>query len=295
MLNQVLEQFKVQVVSVNEVEDSFSSTVYKCNLSNGETVFVKIPYTRVKYKRELAAYEILAGHVPVPKLLDYWAGDGKCPGALLLSELKGKPLSATASPEIAYQIGAMQAAMHQIEPPSVFDSTALQNEFPNWHEFVERQFYSFAEDVKEVLDKELYMASLLKFEQMKGELPAPDGPSFVHMDFRPANIIVDEGRVSGVIDFESVRFGSTEIDFTKIHRDFLKSDPALHNSYLEGYNSIRPMIDLRAVLPFYRFIDAFNSIGWSQRRGLEKNIAFYEANLRILKKMLQGDRLKNEY
>lgn len=292
MLDQVLEQFKLQVISVKEVEDSFSSTVYKCALPNGESVFVKIPYTRVKYERELAAYGILAGHVPIPKLLDHWAGDSKCPGALLLSELKGKPLSATASPEIAYQIGAMQASMHQIKPPNKTVPGSIQNEFPNWHEFIERQFYSFAEDVKKVLDEDLYSASLRKFEHMKGELPEPDGPSFVHMDFRPANIIVEEGRVSGIIDFESVRFGSSEIDFTKIHRDFLKSDTVLLNSYQEGYNSIRTMIDLRAVLPFYRFIDAFNSIGWSQRRGLEQNFAFYEANLRILKEILQKDRLK---
>ncbi|MGX7595854.1 phosphotransferase family protein [Planococcus plakortidis] len=294
MVDQVLKQFKLQVISVDEVEDSFSSTVYKCTLQNGESVFVKIPYTRVKYERELAAYEVLAGHVPIPKLLDYWAGDDNCPGAFLLSELKGKPLSAVASPEIAYQIGAMQAAMHQIKPSNSTELGAIQNEFPNWHEFIEKQFYSFAEDAKEVLDEDLYMASLCKFEQMKEQLPAPDGPSFVHMDFRPANIIVDEGRVSGMIDFESVRFGSTEIDFTKIHRDFLKSDSALINSYEEGYNSIRPMIDLRAVLPFYRFIDAFNSIGWSQRRCLEKNFAFYEANLRILKDMLQGECLENK-
>ncbi|MEZ0480339.1 phosphotransferase family protein [Planococcus sp. SSTMD024] len=287
MLDQVLEQFKLQVVSVNEVEDSFSSAVYKCTLPNGETVFVKIPYSRMKYERELAAYETLTGHVPIPQLLDCWAGDDSCPGALLLSELKGKPLSATASPEIAYQIGAMQASMHQIKPSNKTALGALQNEFPNWHEFIERQFYSFAEDAKEVLDEDLYMASLRNFEQMKGNLPEPDGPSFVHMDFRPANIIVEEGQVSGMIDFESVRFGSTEIDFTKIHRDFLKSDPVLLNSYQKGYNSIRPMIDLRAVLPFYRFIDAFNSIGWSQRRGLKKNVAFYEANLRILKETLQ--------
>ena len=293
MLEQVLKQFRLKVVTVNEVEDSFSSMVYKCILRNGETVFVKIPYTRVKYERELAAYEILTGHVPIPQLLDFWEGGDNCPGAFLLSELKGHPLSETASPEVAYQIGALQASMHQIQPSNTIVPGAIQNEFPHWHEFIEKQFYSFAEHVKELLDEELFMASLRKFEQMKGELPTPDGPSFVHMDFRPANIIVENGRVIGMIDFESVRFGSTEIDFTKIHRDFLKSDPALSNSYQEGYNSIRPMIDLQAVLPFYRFVDAFNSIGWSQKRGLEKNFAFYKANLRILKEMLQGTRLEN--
>ncbi|WP_308462036.1 phosphotransferase [Planococcus sp. CP5-4] len=182
--------------------------------------------------------------------------------------------------------------MHQIKPSNATGPGVIQNEFSNWHDFIERQFYSFAEDAKVVLDEDLYRASLKKFEQMKGELPEPDGPSFVHMDFRPANIIVQEGRVTGMIDFESVRFGSSEIDFTKIHRDFLKGNPVLITAYQEGYTSIRPMIDLRAVLPFYRFIDAFNSIGWSQRRGMEKNFAFYKSNLGILKEILQGEQLE---
>src|SRR5699024_1674009 len=140
------------------------------------------------------------------------------------------------------------------------------NEFPNWSDFMERQFYSFAEDVIDVLDERLYKQAIEKFEKMKHQLPPPDGPSFIHMDFRPANIIVDGNEVSGVIDFESVRFGSTEIDFTKLYRDFLRFDPTLYQAFQEGYNSIRPLVDLEVVLPFYRFTDAFNSIGWCKRR-----------------------------
>lgn len=85
--------------------------------------------------------------------------------------------------------------------------TAIQNEFPNWSIFIERQFYSFAEDVNDIMDKLLFKHAIEKFEEMKQQLPSPDGPSFVHMDFRPANIFVDDGKVSGIIDFESVRFG----------------------------------------------------------------------------------------
>ena len=121
---------------------------------------------------------------------------------------------------------------------------------------------------------------------MKQQLPSPDGPSFVHMDFRPANIIVDNEKVSGIIDFESVRFGSTEIDFTKLYRDFLSLDVNLYNAYREGYNNVRPLIDLENVLPFYQFTDAFNSIGWCNRRGIEKNALFLEENLARLKKWL---------
>lgn len=39
MLNRVIQQFKLNVLSINEVKDSHSSTVYKCKLLNGENFF----------------------------------------------------------------------------------------------------------------------------------------------------------------------------------------------------------------------------------------------------------------
>jgi Ser/Thr protein kinase RdoA (MazF antagonist) len=286
MLNRVIRQFGLQVRSMNEVEDSFSSTVYKCTLSNSETVFVKIPFSKLKYQRELEAYEILKGNVSIPVMLDYWSGDEECSGAFLLSELQGKPLTSKATPTVSYQVGVLHARIHSVRPPANKGLSGIKNEFLNWSNFVEDQFYSFAEDVKEVLDKQLYKKSIEKFEKMKKQLPAPDGPSFVHMDFRPANIIVEHDKVSGIIDFESVRFGSTEVDFTKLYRDFLSVDGNLYHAYQEGYNSIRPLIDLDHVLPFYQFTDAFNSIGWCKRRGVEKNVQFLAENLVRLNKWL---------
>ncbi|MFN7249953.1 MAG: aminoglycoside phosphotransferase family protein [Anaerobacillus sp.] len=284
MLNRVIQKFGLQVISMNEVEDSFSSTVYKCTLSNRENVFLKIPFSKLKYEREVEAYEILKGYVSIPEMLDYWSGDEECAGAFLLSELKGKPLTSKSTPTVAYQVGVLHAQMHSIPPPANKVLTGIKNEFPNWSKFVEHQFYSFAEDVKDILDERLFNKSIEKFEKMKLQLPSPDGPSFVHMDFRPANIIVDHDIVSGIIDFESVRFGSTEVDFTKLYRDLLSVDASLYHAYQEGYNSIRPIIDLDTVLPFYRFTDAFNSIGWCKRRGIEENAIFLEQNVARVKK-----------
>lgn len=289
MLKKAIAQFRIQIASIHEVDDSFSSTVYKCTLQSGENVYIKIPYTKLKYQRELEAYIILNERVAIPELLDYWDGDGECPGAFLLSELKGRPLTAKDSGTVAFQVGILQASMHSIEPPEEERLTSIQNEFPNWANFIERQFFSFAEDVQKVIDRNLYNLAIQKFETMKEQLPPSDGPSFVHMDFRPGNIIVNGETISGVIDFESVRFGSTEIDFTKLYRDYLQFDPTLYKAFTEGYNSIRPLIDLDIVLPFYRFTDAFNSIGWCNRRGLEKNKRFFEENVASLKEMLASN------
>lgn len=43
--------------------------------------FLKIPYTKLKWQRELEAYEVLKGRVAIPEMLDYWSGDDACPGA----------------------------------------------------------------------------------------------------------------------------------------------------------------------------------------------------------------------
>jgi len=284
MLDRIIQKFGLHVVNTDEVEDSFSSTVYKLALSNGENVYVKIPYSKLKYERELEAYEILQGRISTPQLLDHWAGDEECTGAFLLSELKGRPLSVSDGPEIAYQVGVLQAKMHSVEPPEGKVLKGIDNEFPNWSSFLDEKFYSFAEDVKKVVDASLFDAAIEKYKEMKQHLPSPDGPSFVHMDFRPGNIIVNDLGVVGVIDFESVRFGSTEIDFTKLHRDYLYVDDQVFKAFQEGYRSVRPLIDLEVVLPFYQFTDAFNSIGWCCRRGIDKHRKFYEENVERVKK-----------
>ncbi len=61
MLNRILQKFGLPVLSISEVEDSHSSTVYKCNLHNGENVFLKIPYTKLKY-RGLCLLGVLAAY-----------------------------------------------------------------------------------------------------------------------------------------------------------------------------------------------------------------------------------------
>ncbi|MFB1082516.1 phosphotransferase family protein [Jeotgalibacillus sp. JSM ZJ347] len=282
-LTTIIKHFGLFTQSISDVADSHSSTVHKVVLLNGETVYIKIPFSELKFRREIEAYSILEGQISVPRLLDVWEGDDDTAGALLLSELEGEPLTPKLSTALAYETGIYHASMHAIQPPAGMDLIHIDNEFPQWSAFMDRMFYGFAEDTKKVVNPSLYEHSIQKYIEMKSELPAPDGPAFIHMDFRPANILVKDDRVMGAIDFESVRFGATEMDFSKIHRDFLSLDPSLNQAYQDGYRSIRPLIDLDHVLEFYRFTDAFNSIGWCQRRGIEKNRSFYEQNLSILK------------
>ncbi|QFF99372.1 hypothetical protein PB01_11365 [Psychrobacillus glaciei] len=109
------------------------------------------------------------------------------------------------------------------------------------------------------------------------------------MDFRSANIIFQNNQVSGIVDFESARVGSTEMDFTKINRDIFMKNSRTLETYQMGYKKNRPLIDLEVVLPFYRFTDAFNSFGWCKKREKKKYQQFFNENYVILKSILMNE------
>ncbi|MGE1010764.1 phosphotransferase family protein [Bacillus cereus] len=282
MLQQVIHKFKLNVLAVENFPESFSSTVYKIKLIDHRTVYIKIPYSKVKLEREYTVLNRLRNELPVPEMLDYWEGNEDVTGALLLSEIKGVPITEKMDTALAYDIGVHHAMLHAIIPNEHDFNSPVSNVYGKWSEFIERQFYSFAEDAKEVLDPCLYEQSLKHFDRQVKLLPAPDGPSFIHMDFRPGNILVHENQVVGIIDFESTRIGAIEIDFTKINSDILMKSPGTWDAYQKGYESIRPLINLQEVLPFYRFTDAFNAIGWCKRRGIEEHQAFLQESVAYL-------------
>ncbi|WP_079514820.1 phosphotransferase family protein [Rossellomorea marisflavi] len=278
---QWLDKVNLKASSVKEVPESFSSTVYNVNLVTGETVFLKIPRSVQKFRLEKEMLERFKGHLPVPEIVACHED-----GVLVLEALEGAPATGVVSEKLAWEIGELLARLHAIPVDPEDYGGAVRDEFSRWSEFLPAQFYSFAEDAKKVLEPELFERSLRRFEELRRDLPPPDGPSFIHMDFRPGNILVRDDHVTGIIDFESVRIGSTELDFTKIERDVCQRFPGTREAFEEGYRSVRPLIDLDRVLPFYRMTDAFNSIGWSQRMGLEKNRDFFERNVKILKECL---------
>ncbi|MEC2054149.1 phosphotransferase [Peribacillus psychrosaccharolyticus] len=287
MLQQVIDKFKLNVLMIEDVPQSFSSSVYKIQLNDYRIVYIKIPYSKAKLELEFTVLKRFHYELPVPEILDYWEGNENVTGALLLSAIKGVPIREQVGTNLAYDIGVHHAILHSIVPNEQDYKSVVSNVYGQWSEFIRSHFYSFAEDVKEVIDPRLYEQSLKHFDRQLNLLPSPDGPSFIHMDFRPGNILVHENQVAGIIDFESVRIGATEMDFTKINRDIFMRYPGTRDSYQKGYESIRPLIDLQEVLPFYRFIDAFNSIGWCKRRGIEKHQTFLQENLAYLNRFLR--------
>ncbi|SDS84634.1 Ser/Thr protein kinase RdoA involved in Cpx stress response, MazF antagonist [Paenibacillaceae bacterium GAS479] len=285
----VIEKLKLNVLNIEDVPESFSSEVYKISLANRENVYVKIPYNKDKLFREFQVLELLKDVIPVPKVLDLWDGDENSTGALLLSAIEGQPCTGNIDETVSFQIGMYHAMLHETKTPGY--GQHVKNGFKlldqnDWRLHMKSNFEKWKEPCKEILDPDLYEKCVIHFDGVFAALPELDGPCVVHMDFRPANILVNNNKVTGIIDFESARGGSSEIDFTKMNRYIWRVNPSTKLPYMEGYQTIRPIINLEAVLPFYDFYDAFCAVVWCKNRGIEKNQAFLQENIAILQKAI---------
>lgn len=236
---------------------------------------------------EINILETLKGVIPLPKVLDIWFGDESTTGALLLSAIEGMPCTEDMDEKLSFQIGVYHAMLHEVKTPGygyhATDGFKLLHQ-NNWRLHIRRNFEKWKEPCKEILDPELFERCILHFDGVFSALPNPDGPCIVHMDFRPGNILVNGNKVTGIIDFESARGGSSEIDFTKVNRYIWEVNPRTKLPYIEGYQTIRPVLALDRVLPFYDFYDAFSAVVWCKNRGIEKNQTFLQESILTLKK-----------
>lgn len=142
--------------------------------------------------REAAALRAAAAAgVPVPPL--HAAGDwhgrpalllGWCPGRTLADELRARPQDAQA---LGREFGRVQAAIHAAPPP-----TDLAHPVP-WLEWG---------DPNPALRARLAAA-------------APSSPVLLHLDYHPLNVLVDGGRIGGVLDWANARLGDPRADLAR--------------------------------------------------------------------------------
>jgi Ser/Thr protein kinase RdoA (MazF antagonist) len=289
-ISPIIEKFKLNVLKIEGVPESFSSEVYKLTLVNGQQVYLKVPFNRSKLVREYKMLELLKDVIPVPKVLDLWDGDERSVGALLLSAIPGVPCTEAVDHKLAFQIGVYHALLHNVAMPAygVHENDGYRTlEHNDWRLYIKNNFMKWQDTCRSILSHGLFERCLCHFDRGFAALPEPDGPCVVHMDFRPGNILINDNKVTGIIDYESARGGSTEIDFTKIKRYIWEVYPDTKQPYLQGYESVRPLADLDSLLPFYHFYDAFSAVAWCEKRGVEKNKTFLQESIAELQKSVE--------
>jgi len=285
-INKAIEVFNLSVASVRPVTESYSSTVRILELINGEKVVLKIPFNREKIEREVRVLELLSNNPLVPDLLNVWYGDESNIGAILMSYIEGEPMKLPVDDKIVYDMGKALATLHNVKLEK-FELNEAEND---WWESIRNRFKLWMEEIDGYIPLLLQKKIESYYDTHILGNYMVDGPCLVHFDYRPGNLLVKDGKLVGVIDFETSRGGSAEIDFTKMAEYLWKDYPDTKSVFLSGYKSLRNIPDIEETLPIYTIHNAVGGIVWCVRRD-KLDDEFYYENLNLLETCLIGETL----
>lgn len=144
-------------------------------------------------RREERAMRLAVPEVPIPpvRAAGVWVDRPAllidwCAGQTLLAALRADPRRAWA---LAQAFGATQARLHAAAPP-----VALREDGRSWIDWKAGGAGALGERLRAV---------------------ASDEPSILHLDYHPLNVMVDAGRVSGLIDWANVHVGDRRADVAR--------------------------------------------------------------------------------
>lgn len=284
-----IEKLNINVKRIERLPSSFSSTVKKMILQDNSIVILKIPYSNEKLEREYYFLNKLANDLPVPKVLNYWAGDSENIGAILLNEIQGQPINDNFDMNLTYKMGELLAKLHSIDFDSInygINKSNSVTEEREWKQYI----YSRIEDNKkncfEVMDREIYNKCINIFNRFYIDFRMGFAPCIIHLDYRPGNIMEYKGNITGLIDFESARSGAFEIDFVKMKNYVWDKDKNYKVGFINGYKSVKQIYELDDMIDFYNFYNAFGSISWFVDRG-KKHLSFFEENMNIINNLIK--------
>jgi Ser/Thr protein kinase RdoA (MazF antagonist) len=266
-------------------DDAMVAVVYKVTLPNGTEFILKICSRTSDYLREIYFLKHLAGKLPVPRIINAVPPEVDLHGAILMECLLGRLLEmADFTDKLAYEMGSMLARIHLNRATGYGDlirSEDLKSD-PRFHFAL--KFQEGIDECSNHLPQSLIEQCHLYYDINLNLLTSVDGPCIIHRDFRAGNVLIDNGKIQGIIDWSSGRASFAEDDFCPMEHGEWPSYPPSKKAFLAGYGSIRPVPDYSAIMPFLRLNRAIATVGFTVKRGTweSSNARVYEFNRRFL-------------
>lgn len=263
-------------------EDGLVAFVYKVDMGKGEFILKICPRSN-DFLREAFFLDYFADKISVPKIIDRVEPDKEIAGALLIEYLTGSLLRESEfSNDLGFEIGASLARIHFEKTPGYGDPV-----LKNLHSDPRIYFsFKFDEGLKECYNhlpkvltekcSKYYEDHLFLFDQV-------DGPCIVHRDFRPGNLIVNQGELQGIIDWASARYSFAEEDFCSVEQENFW--PGFDNkALLKGYESVRSLPNYKPLMPLLKLNKAIATLGFLIKTGLwkGKSSKLYQLNRHFL-------------
>ena len=226
--------------------------------------------------REQATQNALAAlGFPAPRVL--LAADAAALGApfVLMERLPGRPLLETRAIGMGAVLADLQCRLHALDPAPLARALGPPGTFDGYLD-------AFAGRIERAKLDEL--APLLVW--LRARRPPPAAPAICHGDFHPQNVLVDDGGVTGVLDWPNALIADPAFDVAST-LNILRfvpagltsmpaalrwvarlAQPLLARRYLAAYRRQRPIDDAR--LAYYQVAAALRALvrAGESRRGL---------------------------
>lgn len=256
------DRLKLQDADFSRIQhvDAMVADVFKISLQEQEFILKIADHSR-NFFREIYFLEQLSNVLPVPKILQIVLPENNLQGAILMECLKGVLLT-NLTKQLAFELGAILAKIHMQRTSGFGDPIGILYQEPK--SFFHLKFEEGLAECKSNLPDELIEKCHSYYQAHSNLLLSSDGPCIIHRDFRPGNIIVNDGRVEGIIDWAGARFGFAEEDFASLEHGEWPKECKIQ--FLNGYASIRPIPDYERMMPLLRLSKAIAIMGFMFKR-----------------------------
>jgi len=198
--------------------------------------------------------------------------------------IDGEPLWNQPTPQLYFLAGQALASIHSVRFEAFYaDFLALGKIPAHWpHRF------------RAALDKEVANAQgrlsdslTVALETISIPSSTPYSPCLIHNDFSPGNILVQDGHLTAVIDWDNAVVDAAPLDFVKMKywtaKDpwgQLRHDPDLFRAFVDGYGPSGTEIVQSEIFVLYEtlwLLRVFNFEISKQERGLDRAPGYPEA------------------
>lgn len=267
------------------------TTVFKISQPRNPDLILKVCSRKGDFFRESYFLNRFAGKIPLPKIIQLIESESGLDAAVLMECVPGDLLkSESITKALASEIGALLACIHLEHAEGYGDLTDPSNLSSDPRIPFTMKFEEGLEECKGHLPESLIATCRCHFDKDIDLLLSADGPSVIHRDFRPGNIIAFDGKVQGIIDWSSGRGGFAEDDFCPL--EFGEWPAGCKVSFLAGYASVRKIPDYKPMMPLLRLSRAVAAVGFTVKRGTweSRNSKLYQFNLSHLESLAAGEK-----
>ncbi len=281
------QQLGLENSSFSEVkhEDAIVAIVYRVIQPNGKSLILKVCPRNQDFLREAYFLEHFAGILPVPRIVKLIPPQAEVAGAILMEFLPGALLKTSdLTDRLAFELGLWLARIHLSRAVGYGDLTQPENLKSDPRSNFTLMFEEGLAECKDHLPKTLLNRIHRYYDTHVDLLALADGPCLIHRDFRPGNIIVHDGKISGIIDWASGRASFAQEDFCPLEHGEWSFTPRLRESFFAGYASIRPVPAYQSMMPLLRLGRAVAVVGYTVKQGSweTSSASLYQRNRHVL-------------